>query len=96
MQYNSFSKNGHRLTGRLVIFHMICADSNSAGHSSGPGRDKDVLSKRASNLIGKGLSCRERKCWIEAGLARKSLTRSPTFARRSINAGSSPVFFFYK
>jgi hypothetical protein len=90
MQYNSFSKNGHRLTGRLVIFHMICADSNSAGHSSAPGRDKDVLSKRASNLIGKGLSCRERKCWIEAGLARKSLTRSPTFARGSINAGSSP------
>lgn len=37
MQY----KNGHRLTGRLVVFHMICADSNSAGHSiSEVGRER--------------------------------------------------------
>ena len=48
------------LTGRQIIFHMICVDSNSTGH------------RGASNLNGKGLSCRERRCWIVAGLARNT------------------------
>ncbi len=48
---------------------MIYVDSNSTDHNK---KKIFFFFQGASNLIGKGLPCRGRKCWIVAGLARKS------------------------
>ena len=59
--------NGYRLIGRLVAFQAMCTDSNSVGRIHVNYLLKSI---RVSNLIGKGLSCRESRYRIVADIAR--------------------------